>query len=115
MLDDYAISADEMDAFLLFAKHATYDAFDIALKMTTGILTEALLINATVTISSTETTGLYGFKILDAGAYNTNNLYTVDDGIKKYIDFHILTAWYDLVGHSEEYTKWLAKRDDART
>lgn len=63
-----------------------------------------------MTISSVDIPNIYGFKIVDEEAYNTNNLYTVDDGIKKYIEFHTLTAWYDLVGHAEEYTKWLAKR-----
>jgi len=112
-IDDYAMSADELDAFEIFIKQAIYDAFDIVMKMTTS-LTDPVFIDETITIAAAPVTNAYGFNIFDEEAYNENNLYTTDDGIRKYIDAHIMTNWYDLVGHNDEYTKWLARRDDAR-
>lgn len=116
-IDDYAMSTDELDAFLVFIRQAVNDAFDVVLKMTTGIDTQPVFIDETIIIEpgAVDHPNVYGFKIVDEEAYNENNLYTVDDGIKKYLDYHILAAWYEMVGHVEENAKWMAKRNDART
>lgn len=118
-IDDYAMAADEKDAFTIFIKQAIYDAFDIVLKMTTGISASPIFIDETIVLDpggvALDVPHSYGFKIVDEDAYNENNLYTVDDGIIKYVEAHIMAAWYDLVGHADEYAKWIAKRDDART
>lgn len=118
-IDNFGMSADEMDAFLIFIKQAVNDAFSIVLKMTTGISTQPVFFDETITLNvsgngQTQKNNQYGFKIVDEAAYNENNLYTVDDGVKKYIEASIMSQWYDLVGHTEEYAKWIAKKDDAR-
>lgn len=117
-IDEYGMSADETDAFELFVKQAFDDAFNIVLKMTTGV-TDAIIIDETITVPAAPALGVtinnaYGFKILDEEAYNLNNLYTVDSGVKDYVDAHVMAAWYSLVGHGDEHALWLAKLADVR-
>jgi len=113
-VDEYAMSEDESDAFDVFAQDAINDAFQILLKMTTGV-TGAIVINGTVhTGAATESNGTYGMKIVDEDAYNDNNLTTVDDGLKKYIEAHIMVSWYNLIGWTDEEIKWMAKLGDIR-
>jgi len=114
MIDEYALSADETDAFLLFMSTALYDAFNIVSKMTAG-LTDAPVIDGNTAIGGSEDVpNTYNFKIVDEAAYNSNVLYIVDDGINKYIQYHILADWYELVGLDAEYVKHAALRDAAR-
>jgi len=115
MIDEYAMSADEEDAFKIFIADAVNDAFQIVLKMTTGV-TDALILDQSVPISDNQAiVNCYGFKIVDEDAYNDNNLLTVDDGVKKYILYHVLASWWGLVAHKDEEIKFLTKRDEART
>ena len=115
MVDDYAMSGDEKDAFRLFFETAIYDAFDIVTKMAAGISTDPVFINSSQTIATIVIPNLYGFRIVDNAAYNINVLYGVDDGIRKFVDYHILSSWYELVGLDTELQKWLAQRNEART
>lgn len=123
LIDDYAMSEDEKDVFLLFMKQATYDAYDIVQKMTTGITTAPIVIDDTTSIitivpdgenTTEDILNTYSFKILDEAAFNENALYAVDSGIEKYIKCHVLADWYDLVGLDNEYIKWSTKKDVAR-
>ena len=114
-IDNFGMSKDETDAFDVFLKEAINDAFSIVVKMTTGLDTDPVFFDDTVVINGVDHTNSYGFKILDEDAFNDNVLYTVDDGIRKYLDAHILAGWYSLVGHDGELAKWLAKKQDART
>ncbi len=117
-IDHYAMSTDETDAFLIFMKQAIYDCFDIVMKMTTGV-SDPITIDGSTTIivggNPAAVPNTYAFKILDEEAYNENNLYTLEDGIRKFLDAHVMAAWYDMVGHADEYAKWVTKRDDYRT
>jgi hypothetical protein len=114
-IDDYAMSSDEMDAFNLFIETAVYDAFSIVAKMTTGTTSPIVLNEDIIPTTGGEITDAYGFKILDEAAYNPNILYSVDDGVQQYIISHIMSAWYDLVGHDAEFAKWEAKKNAIRT
>lgn len=114
-IDYYALSVDEIDAFLLLARSAVKDAYIIAIKLTKGISTSPIFADETVTIAGTPVDDVYGFKILDNAAYNDNVLYVVDDWLRRYIEYHILAAWYELVGIDTEYTNWATKRDLTKT
>lgn len=117
MNDQYSMSADEDDAFAIFLLDAVNDAFQVVMKMTTGV-TDAIIIDQTVVTGEigavSSVTNCYGFMILDEEAYNENALFTVDDGIKKYIQSHILAAWWGLVSYEKEEAKWLVTRDRER-
>ena len=115
LLAEYAMSNDEKDAFTLFVKKAIYDVLDIVLKMTTGVESQPIAIDETIQVEFRSVPNAYGFKILDEEAYNINNLYTVDDGTRKYIDAHIMAAWYQLVGLKQEQAEWDMERDTAKT
>lgn len=114
-VDEYSMSNDETDAFLLFAEQAFNDIFSIVLKMTTGVTTDPLIIDDTAYIGATGINNCYGFKIVDEDAYNVNNLLTVDDGVKQYIEAHIMASWYKLVGLKEEYALWESEKYDVRS
>ena len=115
-VDDYAMSGDERDAFNIFLSKAVHEAFNIVMKMTTGI-ESALILNGdpdtlwptTLPDGVTEADVVFGFKIKDHDAYNVNNISLVDEGIKSLIENHILREWYEMVGHADEFAKWNAK------
>jgi len=113
-VDDYAMSEDETDAFLLFAKSAVKDVYDVVIKLTKGISSQPVFVDETVTIGGSTVDNLYGFKIVDNNAYNDNVLFIVDDWVRRYIEYHILASWYELVGVDVEYKNWLAKRESTR-
>ena len=114
MVDDYGMSSDEDDAFKIFIEDAVNDVLQIVLKMTYGV-SDALVLNDSVAISSTTSvSNCYGVKVADEESFNENNLFSVDDGIKKYIQYHILASWYALTGLTDEEAKWSFKKDLAR-
>lgn len=114
LMDEYVLSPDETDVFLLFMKTATREAYNIVVKMTKGIASQPVFTDENVTIATAITTNLYGFKIVDNAAYNDNILYVVDELIKKYIQYNVLSSWYLLTGVDEELKKWEAKKLLAR-
>ena len=114
MIDDLAITDDETDAFEIFMRRTTYDAFQIVLKMTTGVSNDPIFIDETITINNVDYPHQYGFKVVDNQAYNDNNLYTVDDGVQKFIEASVLEMWYELVGVEAEYERWALKKAEYR-
>ena len=121
LIDDFAMSSDEEDAFLVLMKRAVNEVLNIVLKMTTGVssslsgLPGTVFFDDTITDSGgTSIANVYGFAIVNEDAYNDNNLLTVDDGVKKFLEHHVLSAWWDLVGFKDEYTIELARLEDIR-
>lgn len=113
-IENYAMTEDEMDAFELFARDATEEVFNIVMKMTTGLTSDPIFYDDTITIlpGPIDLVDVYGFKIVDHDAYNENNLITIDAGVREYINYSILADWWSLVGHQKEYAEWLAKKED---
>jgi hypothetical protein len=110
LIDDFAITEDERDAFTLFLNASMHDAFNIVMKMTGGVANALYLdvANGTIlgTVSGTQF-DCYGFKIKDHAAYNSNNLTLVDEGIKNLLEAFIMKEWYKMTGHDGELAKWL--------
>ena len=119
MVDEYALSEDERDAFYIFAKKAIYDAFAQVVKMTKA-LTDTVFINDGVYTGEESTSGIvtsspaYGFILYDNTAYNANVLQLVDNEILKFLRMEILYDWYDLNGMDAEASKYKAKWDESR-
>lgn len=119
MVDEFAMSEDERDAFYLFAKTAIYDAFSQVVKMTKA-LTDTVFVNDGIYTGEASTSGIvtddpsYGFIIYDNEAYNANVLQLVDNEILKFMRFEILYNWYDLNGMDAESQKYKTKWDDSR-
>lgn len=125
-IDEYALSEDEKDAFVIFIKKAIHDAFNHVMKMTTGV-PDALILGQTGTevFAATLPDGvlandiIYGFMIKDHEAYNENNIALVDEGIKNLIEANIMREWYEMVGHDAEtakmYQKYQAIKSDLIT
>jgi outer membrane lipoprotein-sorting protein len=120
LIDDYAISEDEKDAFALFLSSAIHEAFNQVMKMTTGV-SDALIINEpaddvfdTVPAGLEDTTVVYGFKVKDHEAYNDNNIILVDEGVKSLVETQIMRDWYEMVGNDAEYAKMRAKYNEIK-
>jgi len=118
LVDDFALTEDERDAFDLFFEQAIYDAFNVVMKMTTGVSNAVILSTAVSTILATGSDAdlASGFKVKDHVAYNANNLALVDDGIKNLLLSFVMKEWYKMNGLDAELQKWLgeyleAKRD----
>ncbi len=106
-VDDFAMSEDEKDAFTLFLRTAVHDAFNKVMKMTTGV-DDALILNeneSDVTGEGTSEEKVFGFRVKDHSAYNENNLFLVDDGVKNLIESYIMREWWEMVGNEAEMTK----------
>ena len=119
MVDDFAMTEDERDAFYIFARTAIYDAFAQVVKMTKG-LTDTVFINDGVYIGASSTSGVveedasYGFIIYDHEAYNANVLQLVDNEILKFMRYEILFNWFQLSGVESEAEKYKIKWDESR-
>lgn len=113
-VDVYAISDAEIDAFELFMAQAIADLFQIALKMSNGV-DDAVISDGTYTDSSSVVhTNVYGIVINNEEAFNENNLFTADQGIKDYLHASVMADWYSLVGLEKLQIEWLAKKTDIR-
>lgn len=117
MIDEYALTEDERDAFNIFVKTALYDAFAQVVKMTKSISDTVFLNTAAfddeLSISITGDAS-YGFIIYDNDAYNDNVLQLVDNEILKFMRFEILYNWYELKGVDNEAAKYMAKWQASR-
>jgi len=109
-IDDFGLTNDEKSIFDIYLKSAIYNAFAIVVKMTTGITTDPVFVDASTTINTVVTPTVSGFRILDNAAYNANVLFGVDDGIFQYIRYSVLASWYEAVGLDNEATIWEAKK-----
>jgi len=113
-IDNYAMTDDEVDAFEIFAKEAIINLFQLVLKMANGI-DDAVTIKGTYTDSSSVAhLEVYAVTINDEEAFNENNLYTAEDGIKQFLHASIMSAWYSLVGLTDLQGEWLLKIADIR-
>jgi len=117
LVDDFAITQDERDAFDLFLEQSIYDAFNIVMKMTTGVPNAVILRTSVADIledpeESEELAS--GFKVKDFAAYNENNLSLVDDGVKNLILAFIMKEWYKMNGLDTELAKWLNEYNEVR-
>jgi hypothetical protein len=94
LIDDFAITEDERDAFNVLVRDAAHEVFQNVLKMCTGI-TSALVLNDAITISGSPSAGpYYAVKVLDNEAYNDNNLELVENTVKMLLQVHVLKNWY---------------------
>ena len=109
LIDDFAISEDERDAFNVLIRDAAHEVFQHVLKMCKGI-TSALVLDSFIFIDDASSSGpYYAVKVLDNDAYNENNLEIVENTIKMLLQVHVLKNWYELKGHTDEQTKLMAK------
>lgn len=99
LVDDFAISQDERDAFNQFLKTAANLVFRTVLKITKGV-DDAILIDI-----DSSTTAEVVLKIIDNAAYNENVLTYVDFLIQETIIYKIMSEWYKTCGHDAEYSK----------
>jgi hypothetical protein len=93
--DDYAISENERDIFLLNLNYAINDIFAEVVKQTKGI-TASIFVNAEVSLPVADAIvgDASGFAVVDHGAFNDNNLTLIDNAIRKAVVNNILKAWY---------------------
>lgn len=114
MNDDFALTEDENDAFLILLESAVYDVAKTALKMTRGVI-DGIYFNQTVTHStSVDIENANGFTIVDNAAYNENSLSYVDKKAIECINYHIMRGWYRLIGLDEEIKKFDAMYNIAK-
>lgn len=119
MIDEYALTEDERDAFYLFAKNALYNVFGEVYKMTKA-LSDTVFINDGVYTGESSTSDVvtgdpaYGFMIYDNDAYNDNVLQLVDNEVLNHIKYEILYNWFELAGIDPEAAKYRAKLTESR-
>ena len=98
LIDDYAMSQAERDAFDTFLITSANLVFKTVLKMTKGV-------TSAISIDTAETTGNTDLIILDNAAFNENILDYVDTLIKDTIVFKVMSEWYKTCGLDEEFAK----------
>jgi hypothetical protein len=105
--DDFALSEDEEDAFLILLKSAVYDVAKVALKMTKGV-TDGIYYDKTISYEAAPIEILHanGFTIVDNAAYNDNTLGYVDTKAIECVNYNIMRGWYRLIGLDEEVVKF---------
>jgi len=109
LIDDFAITLDEEDAFDLLIRDAAHEVFQYVLKMCRGV-TDALVLDDAIEILGVPDTGpYYAVHVLDNEAYNANNLELVENTVKMLLQVHVLKNWYEMKGHTDEQTKLMAK------
>lgn len=94
MLEEYSMTDDERDAFLMFLEDALYDA-GIKFRKLHADVTDGIFFNQAIT-EITATEDVNGFKIKDQDAYNDNMLSHVDNHTRSYIVNYVLYEWYKL-------------------
>lgn len=116
MIDEYAMTAGERDAFDIFMSRAAIKVFVKIQKMTFSV-TGALVMDAAVDFgdaSDSDQTVQYAFSIEDNEAYNENAIQTVDDGIKDMLTYLVMADWWELHGLTNEASIELAKYNELR-
>lgn len=109
LIDDFAITEDERDAFNVLVRDAAHEVFQNVLKMCKGV-SDALVLNDVLLIDDSSSSGpYYAVKVLDHEAYNENNLELVENTVKMMLQVHVLKNWYEMKGHADEQTKLMAK------
>lgn len=110
LIDEYAMTEDETDAFDMLIEKAINDVYTEVRKMTKDV-TGALSVNQTVAIGEpiADIENCYAIKIKDHIAYNDNDLKMVDISIKNALTYHVLTGWYATIGLDEESKKYAFK------
>lgn len=107
MNDEFAITEDERDAFLMLLKSAIYDIAKVALKMTKGV-DDGIYFDKTITHSTpvVDILNANGFTIVDNAAYNENSLKYVDIKAIECVNYHIMRGWYRIIGLDAEIIKF---------
>ena len=99
--DDYAISENERDIFLLNLNYAVNEIFAEVVKQTKG-LENSIFVDTTVVVTPASSNPTVeevsakasGFSVVDNGAFNDNVLTLLDVNIRKAMINNILAAWY---------------------
>jgi len=97
-LDDYAMSENEEDAFLLFLDYAVRNVFAELLKLTDAVK-NSVFVNTDKGGSIGESSGWY---LNDYGAGNDNAIDLLDIFSKEAIVHFVMKEWYRLTGVAAE-------------
>ena len=95
LIDDFAMSQDERDAFNEFLKTAANMVFKTVLKITKGVA-DAIVVDVVANVDVI---------IIDNAAYNQNILTYVDNLIKESLIIKIMSEWYKTCGLDSEFQK----------
>jgi len=93
MLDEYAMTDDEKDAFLVILEDVIFNA-GMKFRKLHADVTEGVFFDTV--IPQTDPDKANGFTIIDHDAYNENLLSHVDNHTRAYIVSHVLYEWYKL-------------------
>lgn len=115
MIDEYALTQGERDAFNVFMPSCATKIFGIVFKLTNAV-DNAMVINGYVPIGSDSTAleDVYAMIINDRDAYNDNAIDMVDRGIYDMLVWLCLSDWYELNNLDSEAAKALAKYNDLK-
>ena len=105
MLDDYALSPDERNAFNEVFKEAVYKTFRAFFKITKGIA-NSIVFNAT---------GVNSCQIVDNEASNATILPVIDSNLEKALKYYCLAEWFKMVGVPEEASRFSAEYETELT
>lgn len=100
-LDDYAMSEQESDAFLLFLDRAVRNVFVELIKLTSTVK-NSVFVNedkgGSIGVSS-------GWYLNDYGAGNDNTIDMIDIFSREALIFFIMKEWYAMMGITTEYER----------
>lgn len=115
MVDEYALTQGERDAFNVFMPSCATKVFGLVFKMTNAV-DNAMVISGDVPIGSDSTAleDVYAMIINDRDAYNSNALDMVDKGINDMLVWLCLSDWYELNELDAQAAKALAKYNELK-